>query len=217
VNRIFGRSGPVLTDRYHLHVLRTPREVRNALAYVLSNARKHAAQAGRAFSRAFAIDPASSGRWFEGWQDLIREKGPPPPAGRPVAMPRSWLLSVGWKRGGLLSPDASQAADPPCAIFGDRCAVRRRGTSDVSADPPRCFLFSSGKPRSAQPPDRFPVGAAGVTRICSTLEPIPLRPATPRRYERFARGIRLLPPRYAVMCAAYGALRGTVVFKLGAA
>lgn len=39
VNRIFGRSGPVLADRYHLHVLRTPREVRNALSYALLNAR----------------------------------------------------------------------------------------------------------------------------------------------------------------------------------
>jgi hypothetical protein len=34
-------AGPVLHGRYHLRVLRTPREVRNALAYVLLNARKH--------------------------------------------------------------------------------------------------------------------------------------------------------------------------------
>ena len=68
VNRIFRRIGPVLADRrYHLHVLRTPREVRNALAYVLLNARRHAAAAGRTLSRAFRIDPASSGRWFDGW------------------------------------------------------------------------------------------------------------------------------------------------------
>ena len=32
VNRVFRRSGPVLDGRYHLHVLRSPREVRNALA-----------------------------------------------------------------------------------------------------------------------------------------------------------------------------------------
>ena len=51
VNRIFGRCGPVLADRYHLHVLRTPREVRNALAYVLLNARRHLAKVGRALSR----------------------------------------------------------------------------------------------------------------------------------------------------------------------
>ena len=39
VNRVFRRRGPVLLDRYHLHVLRTPREVRRAIAYVLLNAR----------------------------------------------------------------------------------------------------------------------------------------------------------------------------------
>ena len=33
VNRVFGRRGPVLFGRYHLRALRTPREVRNALAY----------------------------------------------------------------------------------------------------------------------------------------------------------------------------------------
>ena len=32
VNRCFARRGPVLADRYHLHVLRTPLEVRHALA-----------------------------------------------------------------------------------------------------------------------------------------------------------------------------------------
>ena len=41
VNRVLGRSGPVLRDRYHLHVLRTPLEVRRALCYVINNARKH--------------------------------------------------------------------------------------------------------------------------------------------------------------------------------
>jgi REP element-mobilizing transposase RayT len=105
VNRVFRRSGPVLADRYHLHVLRTPREVRNALAYVLLNARKHAAQAGRSLSRAFALDPASSGRWFQGWERPVGDAGPAPPAGMPVAPARSWLLAVGWKRRGQLSPN----------------------------------------------------------------------------------------------------------------
>jgi REP element-mobilizing transposase RayT len=106
VNRIFRRSGPVLADRYHLHVLRTPHEVRNALAYVLLNARKHSAAAGRTLSRAFGIDPASSARWFDGWCRPVDEIGPPSPLGRPVAHPRSWLLEIGWKRDGLLSPNA---------------------------------------------------------------------------------------------------------------
>jgi hypothetical protein len=38
VNRACGRSGPVLDGRYHSRLLRTPREVRRALAYVLLNA-----------------------------------------------------------------------------------------------------------------------------------------------------------------------------------
>jgi hypothetical protein len=33
VNRVFGRKEPVLFGRYTLHVPRTPREVRIALAY----------------------------------------------------------------------------------------------------------------------------------------------------------------------------------------
>jgi REP element-mobilizing transposase RayT len=103
-NRVFKRSGPVLADRYHVHVLRTPREVRNALAYVLFNAHKHAAQAGRALVRSLTIDPASSGRWFDGWQRSFDGMGSALPAERPVAMARSWLLTVGWKRSGLLNP-----------------------------------------------------------------------------------------------------------------
>jgi putative transposase len=49
VNRVFDRAGPVLADRYHVRMLRTPREVRNAIAYVLLNARKHCGE-GRAYA-----------------------------------------------------------------------------------------------------------------------------------------------------------------------
>ena len=51
VNRIGNRAGRVLADRYHARLLPTPREVRNALRYVLLNARRHATRA-RAASRA---------------------------------------------------------------------------------------------------------------------------------------------------------------------
>ncbi|MGH7337186.1 MAG: transposase, partial [Myxococcota bacterium] len=101
VNRVFGRTGRVLADRYHVHVLRTPREVRNALRYVLLNARKHAAQSGRALSRALGMDAASSARWFDGWRNAVIAPGPSPPVGPP----RSWLLTIGWKRRGLVGPD----------------------------------------------------------------------------------------------------------------
>jgi REP element-mobilizing transposase RayT len=102
VNRVFARRGPVLADRYHLHVLRTPREVRNALAYVLLNARRHLAKMGRRLPAA-AVDPASSGRFFSGWNRRFHPASPlhcPP-----VALPRTWLLRVGWRRHGAIDPE----------------------------------------------------------------------------------------------------------------
>ena len=101
VNRVFSRSGPVLDGRFHHHVLRKPREVRNALAYVLLNVRKHRLQSGGG-APPVRLDEASSGRWFEGW------KRPPPVTGtvgiRDVALARSWLLTTGWRRYGLIDP-----------------------------------------------------------------------------------------------------------------
>ena len=94
MNRAFGRRGQVLRDRYHLHVLRSPKEVRNALAYVLLNARKHA----RRVKQELAIDPASSGRWFDGWRQRVARDGSRPS----VARARTWLLSKGWRRHGLI-------------------------------------------------------------------------------------------------------------------
>jgi REP element-mobilizing transposase RayT len=105
VNRVFRRSGRVLRDRYHLHVLETPREVRNALRYVLLNGRRHAAKGRGGVRGAVRVDPASSGAWFDGWRDgvkrLLRERALGPP---PVARARSWLLRRGWRRHGLLDP-----------------------------------------------------------------------------------------------------------------
>jgi len=102
VNRGLGRRGPVLRDRYHLHVLRTVREVRNAIRYVLNNARRHLRRAGRALERVAEVDPRSSGAWFLGWRPgvpLPRAIGPPP-----VARATTWLARVGWRRLGLLDP-----------------------------------------------------------------------------------------------------------------
>ena len=41
MNRIMKRSGRVLIDRYHEHILKTPTEVRNARHYLLNNVYKH--------------------------------------------------------------------------------------------------------------------------------------------------------------------------------
>jgi REP element-mobilizing transposase RayT len=105
VQRAFGRAGAVLHGRYHLRILRTPREVRNALAYVLLNARKHWKQR-RGMAPPARIDDASSGRWFEGWRRELAGSEPPggPLDTREVARPRTWLLTVGWRRHGLIDP-----------------------------------------------------------------------------------------------------------------
>jgi len=85
------RIGKVWGDRYHARALRTPREVRHAIAYVLLNFRKHLrAPAG--------IDPRSSAPWFDGW----RQSSTPPRDPRPTSPARTWLASVGWRRHGLI-------------------------------------------------------------------------------------------------------------------
>ena len=109
VNRVAGRSGPVLADRYHLRVLATPRQVRSALRYVLLNTRRHAAEAGRKISNVLRLDPASSARWFDGWkreklEEVIRESTEDDRERPAVARARTWLLAVGWRRWGLLDP-----------------------------------------------------------------------------------------------------------------
>ncbi len=106
VNRALGRAGAVLRDRYHLRVLRTPWEVRNALAYVLLNARRHLAKrlGSRALAGAVRLDPASSARWFDGWRRGAMLAEAPAASSPAVREPRTWLLRVGWRRRGLLDP-----------------------------------------------------------------------------------------------------------------
>ena len=104
VNRVFARTGPVLVDRYHVSVLKNPTQVRNALRYVLLNARRHAKGAARVVRE---LDPASSGRFFSGWKWRPAAHGAaaaPSLSGAPVAKPHTWLLSKGWRRRGLLDP-----------------------------------------------------------------------------------------------------------------
>jgi len=109
VNRIAGRSGPVFADRYHARMLPTPREVHRVLRYVMLNARRHAAKMRSAVKTPVRHDPASSAQWFDGWRrsgpgartDVARGQ---PAFASPVARARTWLLSVGWRRHGLLDP-----------------------------------------------------------------------------------------------------------------
>ena len=98
INRIFGRRGPALRGRFHSRVLRTPREVRNALAYVLLNIRTHLSATSKKLPPP-QIDEASSASWFDGWKDFMAD---PPARPREVALADTWLLNVGWRRHRLI-------------------------------------------------------------------------------------------------------------------
>jgi REP element-mobilizing transposase RayT len=109
INGFFGRGGKVFDDRYHMEILRTPTQVRNALCYVLQNARRHDESIDPAFHGA---DPFSSAWWFDGWKDASWKEGIGPPEQRTVAEPETWLLKVGWQRckRGLVAIDEVPAA-----------------------------------------------------------------------------------------------------------
>ena len=100
VNRTLGRTGQVVIDRYHMHVLTDPLQVRNAIRYVLQNFRKHIGSFSTRGPWA-GTDPMSSGRYFDGWRDgvVVTIPAPSPP---PVVGAATWLLSVGWRRFGLI-------------------------------------------------------------------------------------------------------------------
>jgi len=118
VNELLSRRGALWADRWHGRALATPREVRNALVYVLGNFRKHARTAP-----ALGIDPFSSGVWFDGWRDWKPSSGVAPPLAESrrftvdpepaVSAARTWLARVGWRRRGLVglreAPSASTA------------------------------------------------------------------------------------------------------------
>jgi REP element-mobilizing transposase RayT len=114
VNRATRRRGHVWASRYHAHALRTPTETRRGLVYVLLNFRKH-------LRASPGVDPRSSGRWFNGWRGPTQA-----PAGTcPVAAPRTWLATVGWRRAGArIDVGEAPAATVPATSTGSRS--RRR-------------------------------------------------------------------------------------------
>jgi REP element-mobilizing transposase RayT len=99
INKLRKKAGTVFRDRYHSRVLKTPREVTNALKYVLLNGAKHIAQSGRRVARGW-LDPRSSAPSFDGWTEK-RSTSPR----RELPRARSWLLARGWReKCGLIDP-----------------------------------------------------------------------------------------------------------------
>jgi len=103
LNRLWKRAGRVFDDRFHARILRCPRAVRMALIYVLNNARKHGAW------RARMPDAYSSATSFQGWKGDRKGAESSP---RLLERARTWLLSIGWKRHGLIDPLEVPAGAP---------------------------------------------------------------------------------------------------------
>jgi hypothetical protein len=120
LNKAWGRTGALVEDHYHARVLRTPSEVRHALVYVLQNSRKHG-------THLVGLDPCSSAAAFDGWSTPTGRRTNPS-----EARSETWLLSIGWKKLGLISPSESPAiaskpreAGPPVLGARDRSSPGR--------------------------------------------------------------------------------------------
>lgn len=85
INRAMRRTGRVFPDRFHSHVLKTPRQVRNAIRYVRDNSRRHAAQVGKRWR--WSVDPFAAGPCPRTFLEELR---------RAVVPPRTWLLRTAW-------------------------------------------------------------------------------------------------------------------------
>ncbi len=101
LNTHFGRTGPLLADRHSARALTTPLEVRRAIAYVLMNYRKHAG-ADQHFAPGW-VDRFSTAPKFDGWSTPLRSPFADFDYGTSPA--RTWRLSSGWRRHGLLDLD----------------------------------------------------------------------------------------------------------------
>ena len=97
INARLRRAGKVFADRYHDRILKSLREVRNALEYVLKNARHHG------IAHSDGMDPCSSAAWFDGWKQVV---GAGIDGACAIVQPRTWMLGVGWRRLGLIPVQA---------------------------------------------------------------------------------------------------------------
>ena len=80
LNKVMARRGPVFGDRYHAHLLRSPREAWHGIRYVLDNWVVHARRENQ--PAPLGVDPY--------WSDWQNDTGPPL-----VANAEWWMLRVG--------------------------------------------------------------------------------------------------------------------------
>jgi hypothetical protein len=101
VNALLGRRAPAAQRHHARRCARRPRWQRRPLRAVSTP--DITASAGVVMAR--VVDPPSA-LWFDGWKAAIRTDAPWLRAlakeGRPTADPHTWLLAIGWRRGGGL-------------------------------------------------------------------------------------------------------------------
>jgi REP element-mobilizing transposase RayT len=97
------RRGTVFPDRYHVQIIRTPTQERQALASVLNNWREHG-ENRHASAKDWQIDPFSSAPSFDGWRDIDVKaiEWPASYEPLPVWQPKTVLLREGWRKYGLV-------------------------------------------------------------------------------------------------------------------
>lgn len=101
LNRVLGRKGSVFQFRYHATQIKSPKQARHSLAYVLNNWRRHDEDERCERAQLAKLDPYASGLSFDGWNALPFDT-PADFTPLPVSAPATWLLRSGWKRHGLL-------------------------------------------------------------------------------------------------------------------
>jgi hypothetical protein len=105
LNQALGRRGALWGDRWNGRDLKTPREVRHTIVYVLANAKKHVRELGE------PVDPCSSAPWFDGFADVSPQHLAALSGGLdpPVSAPHTWLARVAWRRRGLVRASEAPA------------------------------------------------------------------------------------------------------------
>ena len=103
INKVLGRSGKVFAYRYHATAISSPRQMRNALSYVLNNWRRHDEDESSEAAHCATLDPYSTAISFRGWREADQFAVPAGYEPLPRAAPETWLLRVGWERHGRIS------------------------------------------------------------------------------------------------------------------
>lgn len=100
------RRGAVFADRYHQEIIKTPRQARRTLSYVLNNWRKHR-EDREPHTKNWTVDPFSTAWGFGGWKEYRDGEclWMPPPTYESliVYLPKTWLLREGWRKSGPIS------------------------------------------------------------------------------------------------------------------